>query len=129
MRYYKKKDILRNMGKDEKDVRALERAIKKGRVIQEEVDWMVRWITRSDYDMDSIVRLTDRVRQLEATVADLNKKANSDDAVNAQYYEDLYNKEYERNEKIIRKCYEFMRSRGIRLDWEEYRESIDRMDE
>lgn len=122
MWHYKKKDILIAMGKWEKDVRALDRAIRKGRVIYKEEDGISKWITREDYDNDIILNLRGKIKSLEEEVLDLKKK--SEASVNAEYYEDLYNKEVEDKDIRIRKCYDWIRSRNIRIAWDEFHEWV-----
>ena len=53
------------MGKDEKYIRALDRAIRKWKVIKEEMDWFTRRALRADYEMDSVIQLNERIKQLE----------------------------------------------------------------
>lgn len=90
MWYYRKKDILKRIGKDEKYIRALDRAIRKGRVIREENNWVVRWATREDYEMDSIVELNDKVKQMEKLLVHYKEEVENKGDV------DYYIKENER---------------------------------
>ena len=53
------------MGKDEKYIRALDRAIRKWKVIKEEMDLFTRRALRADYEMDSVIQLNERIKQLE----------------------------------------------------------------
>lgn len=122
MWHYKKKDILMAIGKWEKDVRALDRAIRKGGVIYKEEDGISKWITREDYDNDIILNLRGKIKSLEEEVLELKKK--SEASVNAEYYEDLYNKEVEDKDIRIRKCYDWIRSRNIRIAWDEFHEWV-----
>lgn len=121
MWYYRKKDILKRIGKWEKYIRALDRAVRKGRVVQEEVDWITRRATRDDYDMDSIVKLNERVKLLEKKLKEAN--VNSEAAINAEYYEKKYNEEVEANQQMIRNMYRYITSKlRVRVEWEQFRD-------
>lgn len=121
MWYYRKKDILKRIGKWEKYVRALDRAVRKGSVVQEEVDWVTRRATRDDYEMDSIVKLNERVKVLEKELKDAN--ANSEAAINAEYYEKLYNEEIAKWQEIIRNMYRYVtKNLHLRVEWEQFRD-------
>ena len=61
MWYYKKKEILEHFGKNGKDVRWLDRAIKRGQVIYK--DGM--YISRYDYDLQRMVKMRNRIKELE----------------------------------------------------------------
>lgn len=121
MWYYKKKDILKRMWKDEKDVRALDRAIRKWKVIEYKNEWITKWITSSDYEMDEIVTLNGRVKELEAMLRDA--KVDSEAAVNAEYYEKAYNEEVEKNQEMIRSMYRYItKNLHLRVEWEQFRD-------
>ena len=121
MWYYKKKDILKKMWKDEKDVRALDRAIRKWRVIEYKNEWITKRITSSDYEMDEIVTLNGRIKELEAMLRDV--KVDSEAAVNAEYYEKAYNEEVEKNQEMIRNMYRYItKNLHLRVEWEQFRD-------
>ena len=109
------------MWKDEKDVRALDRAIRKWRVIEYKNEWITKRITSSDYEMDEIVTLNGRVKELEAMLRDA--KADSEAAVNAEYYEKAYNEEVEKNQEMIRNMYRYItKNLHLRVEWEQFRD-------
>lgn len=121
MWYYRKKDILKRIGKWEKYIRALDRAVRKGSVVQEEIDWVTRRATRDDYEMDSIVKLNERVKVLENELKDAS--ANSEAAINAEYYEKLYNEEVAKWQEIIRNMYRYVtKNLHLRVEWEQFRD-------
>lgn len=121
MWYYKKKDILKRMWKDEKDVRALDRAIRKWRVIEYKNEWITKRITSGDYEMDEVVTLNGRIKELEAKLKDT--KVDSEAAVNAEYYEKLYNEEVAKWQEIIRNMYRYVtKNLHLRVEWEQFRD-------
>lgn len=109
-----KKWILEYLGKKGKNVRWLERLIKLGVVLEK--DW--RYITRNDAERAAVLKVKDRVKELEEENSRLQKVAEW--GINASYYEDLYNKECEEKESIIKRCYEFMTKRWMKINWDEY---------
>lgn len=114
MRYDTKKKILEHLGKKGKDVRWLDRLIRLGVVLEK--DW--KYIPRADLERTTMIKLRDRVKELESENLKLQKVAEW--SINASYYEELYNKECEEKEAIIKKCYEFMTKRWMRIKWDEY---------
>lgn len=60
MWYYKKKDILEHFGKNEKDVRRLDRAIKRGQVVH--VNGM--YASRHDYDIERMIKMKNEIKEL-----------------------------------------------------------------
>lgn len=109
------------MGKDEKDVRALERAIRKWRVIEENSGWIIKRITKDDYEMDEVIRLNDRIKFLEGKLKEW--EASSEAVINAKYYEDLYNKAVADNQQMIRNMYRYVTQRlKLRVEWEQFRD-------
>lgn len=109
-----KKWILEYLGKKGKNVRWLERLIRLGVVLEK--DW--RYITRNDAERRAVLKVKDRIEELEAENSRLQKVAECE--INSSYYQDLYNKECEEKEAIIKKCYDFMKNRGMKINWDEY---------
>lgn len=108
MWYFKKKDILEHFGKNEKDVRWLDRAIKRWQVVH--VNGM--YASRHDYDIE-------RMSKMRSEIKELKEKAEWGDAgVVKQLKEDLafqieenerQKEEYEGEiDSILRRCYNHM---------------------
>ena len=108
MWYFKKKDILEHFGKNEKDVRWLDRAIKRGQVVH--VNGM--YASRHDYDLDRMIKMKNEIKELK------EKSEWWDASVVRQLREDLafqteenerQKEEYEQEiEKILKRCYNHM---------------------
>lgn len=108
MWYFKKKDILEHFGKNEKDVRWLDRAIKRWQVIH--VNGM--YASRHDYDIERMVKMKNEIKELK------EKSEWWDASVVRQLREDLayqieenerQKEEYEKEiEMILRRCYNHM---------------------
>lgn len=108
MRYFKKKDILEHFGKNEKDVRWLDRAIKRWQVIH--VNGM--YASRHDYDLQRMIKMKNEIKELK------EKTEWWDASVVRQLREDLafqieenerQKEEYEKEiEGILRRCYSHM---------------------
>ena len=114
MRYDTKKKILEHLGKKGKDVRWLDRLIRLGVVLEK--DW--KYMPRADLERTTMIKLRDRVKELESENLKLQKVAEW--GINASYYEELYNKECKEKEDIIKRCYEFMTKRWMKIKWDEY---------
>ena len=114
MRYDTKKRILEHLGKKGKDVRWLDRLIRLGVVLEK--DW--KYMPRADLERTTIIKLRDRIKELESENHKLQKVAEW--GINASYYEELYNKECKEKENIIKRCYEFMTKRWMKIKWDEY---------
>ena len=108
------------MGKDEKYIRALDRAIRKWKVIQEEMDWFTRRALRADYEMDSVVQLNERIKLLEKKLKEAS--VNSEAQANAEYYEKKYNEAVEANQQMIRNMYRYVTKRWVKAEWEDFRD-------
>lgn len=108
MWYFKKKDILEHFGKNEKDVRWLDRAIKRWQVIH--VNGM--YASRHDYDIERMVKMKNEIKELK------EKSEWWDASVVRQLREDLafqieenerQKEEYEKEiEMILKRCYNHM---------------------
>lgn len=97
--YKTKKEILERMGRHEKNVRSLDRAIKRGEVIEQ--GWM--W----GYKLDLLVEVIDKqkkeieeLKKSEFTWGDLEEAL-----ANAKYWEDRAREYAEYCDKIVDVCY------------------------
>lgn len=104
------------MGKWEKDVRALDRLIKQGKVIEK--DW--KWMEYNDYVMDSVTQLNEKIKQLTQKLAEVNE--DSEAQANAEYYEKKYNEAVEANQQMIRNMYRYVTKRWVKAEWEDFRD-------
>lgn len=108
MWYFKKKDILEHFGKNEKDVRWLDRAIKRWQVIH--VNGM--YASRHDYDIERMIKMKNEIKELK------EKSEWWDASVVRQLREDLafqieenerQKEEYEKEiEGVLKRCYNHM---------------------
>ena len=108
MWYFKKKDILEHFGKDGKDVRRLDRAIKRWQVIH--TNGM--YISRRDYDLQRLVKLKGEVKELKEKAEwgdetlvrglkeDLEYQISENEKQKADYEKEL--------EGVIDRCYDHM---------------------
>lgn len=119
MAWYKtKKGILQRMWKNEKSVRSLDRAIKRGEVIEH--NWM--W----GYKLDI---LSETVNMLEAEVKGLKKSEfqwwDLEEALaNVEYYKRLYDEECEDKDKRIFKAFQWIKQKIKWADWDEFHDWI-----
>lgn len=108
MWYFKKKDILEHFGKDGKNVRWLDRAIKKWIVIH--TNGM--YISRHDYDLQRMIKMKTEIKELKEKAewwdADLVRWLKSDLAFQIEENE-RQKKEFEDEiEWIIERCFNHM---------------------
>lgn len=108
MWYFKKKDILEHFGKNEKDVRWLDRAIKRWQVIH--VNGM--YASRHDYDIERMVKMKNKIKELkeksEWWEASVVRQLREDLAYQIEENEGQ-KEEYEKEiEMILRRCYNHM---------------------
>ena len=118
MWFLEKREILEYCGKNGKDVRRLDRAMRRGEVIHDEDRG---YITTVDY-----------IDELHAGLKELNKSEPKEDLEEKlyeakgqwEYYQNLYEQELEDKQNRIRKC--FRRIKNIRpsADWEEFRDWV-----
>lgn len=123
MWYKTKKEILERMGRNEKSVRSLDRAIKRGEVIEQ--GWM--W----GYKLDLLVEVIDKqkkeieeLKKSEFTWGDLEEAQ-----ANAKYWEDLYNRECEEGDKRIFKAFQWIKQKVKWVEWEEFHDRVMSNDE
>lgn len=123
MWYKTKKEILERMGRNEKSVRSLDRAIKRGEVIEQ--DWM--WGYKLDLLVEVINKQKKEIEELkksEFTWGDLEEAQ-----ANAKYWEDLYNRECEEEDKRIFKAFQWIKQKVKWVEWEEFHDRVMSNDE
>lgn len=136
-----KKELLKHLGKNEKDVRLVDRMISKGEVIKTE-EWDYELVDIADVRqtvdklLEEIVQLKTEKGELEKKVADLelDKEIRESNEVSMEdlkeataqwhYYEEEYEKEKKDKENRIRKCFQWIKARNPRANWEEFRDWV-----
>jgi len=111
---YKKKDILKEMGKGEKDVRALDRLIRYGKVIVLESWGKKVYVRREEYEDSELIRLRRRVQELEGEVSRLNEEISWLSGVDRWEVED----------DVIDSVYRFLRSRRIMVEEDDFKDGV-----
>jgi hypothetical protein len=136
-----KKELLKHLGKNEKDVRLVDRMVAKGEVIKtEEGDYelvdMADVRKTVDKLLEEIVQLKTEKGKLEQKVADLelDKEIRESNEVSEAeykearvqwlYYADEYEKEKKDKEFRIRKCFQWIKARNPKANWEEFRDWV-----
>lgn len=109
MWYYKKKDILEHFGKNGKNVRWLDRAIKRGQVVY--TNWM--YISRYDYDLQRMVKMKNRIKELEKSEwnGEDIKKLREDLEFQIAENERLEAEHIKEIKEITDRCYDYMLAR------------------
>lgn len=109
MWYYKKKDILEHFGKNGKNVRWLDRAIKRWQVVY--TNWM--YISRGDYDLQRMVKMKNRIKELEKSEWDGEdiKKLREDLEFQIAENERLEAEHIKEIKEITDRCYDYMSAR------------------
>ena len=108
MWYFKKKDILEHFGKDGKNVRWLDRAIKKWIVVH--VNGM--YASRHDYDLQRMIKMKSEIKELKEKAewwdAGLVRQLREDLAFQIEENERMKEEHNEEVEKILKRCYNHM---------------------
>lgn len=126
MQFEKKKSILRYLGKDGKDVRALDRLIKQWKVVYDWAYYKLSWDGVEDKTesekIDDIENFLYN-RESETSKVDKISQELEEARINAKYYEDLYNKEVANNQEIIRNMYRYVtKNLRLKVEWEQFRD-------
>lgn len=127
MWYLDKKWILEHCGKDGKDVRWLDRAMKRGEVIHD-VD--MGYITVVDYIWEleeeiKELKKSDKEKEVEEVMKDMDLWSELEEAkAQWEYYENLYNEEREDKQERIRRCFRWIKQIKPSADWEEFRDWV-----
>lgn len=129
--FQSKKEILEYLGKNSKDTRLLDRMIKRGEVEKTE-DWY-KLVQKSN---DEVEKLRAENEELKKKVADLelDKEIRESNEVSEAeykearvqwlYYADEYEKEKKDKEFRIRKCFQRIKARNPKANWEEFRDWV-----
>lgn len=116
--YKTKKAILERMWKNEKSVRSLDRAIKRGEVIEK--DGKYGYVLEMYGEMVKVYKAqVEELKKSEFSWGDLEEAQ-----ANAEYYKDLYEKEVQDKQERIRKCFRWIQQIKPRADWDEFRDWV-----
>lgn len=130
--FQSKKEVLEYLGKSPNDRKLIDRMISKGEIEKTE-DWykLVEKISGEEVE-----ELKKRVSDLELDLAmcqaekEALKKSgvSMDDLKEAtaqwHYYEEAYEEEKKDKENRIRKCFQWIKARNPRANWEEFRDWV-----
>ena len=129
--FQSKKEILEYLGKNAKDTRLLDRMIKRGEV--EKTDEWYKLVQKGNEELE---KLRAENEELKKKVADLelDKEIRESNEVSMEdlkeataqwhYYEEAYEEEKKDKENRIRKCFQWIKARNPRANWEEFRDWV-----
>ena len=101
MWYFTKKEILEHFGKDGKNVRWLDRAIKKWLVIEKDG----RYASRNDIEIRAIEKYKSRIKELEEKAEWWDLEKLQEAIENAKYWERLNNEKKDIIKRILNDMY------------------------
>ena len=129
--FQSKKEILEYLGKNSKDTRLLDRMIKRG-----EVEKTDEWYKLVQKGNEEVEKLRAENEELKKKVVDLEldkeiKESNEvseaeykEARVQWLYYADEYEKEKKDKEFRIRKCFQWIKAKNPKANWEEFRDWV-----
>ena len=129
MEFETKKALLEYLGKNPNDRKLVDRMMLRGEVHKE--DGMYIYIPQVKVKdlYDEITELKGHIRLLEENVYTFNETKDYSAAYNEakaqrDYYQDLYEKEVQSKQEIIRKCFRRIQQIKPKADWEEFRDWV-----
>ena len=131
--FQNKKEILEYLGKSPKDTRLVDRMIKRGEVVRLEDGWygLVQKVSNEELD-----KLREENEELKKKVVDLelDKEIRESNEVSMEdlkeataqwhYYEEEYEREKKDKEERIRKCFQWIKAKNPKANWEEFRDWV-----
>ena len=137
MWFSSKKEILEYCGKDWKDVRRLDRAIKDWRVIKMEWDYCttadyIKELEDSESDsIQTIIKLKKEIEELkksepkqETVISSGLEEELKEAKIQWEYYSRLYEEEKADKQNRIRKCFRWIKQIKANADWDEFRDWV-----
>lgn len=133
-----KKALLEHLGKNGKDTRLIDRMIAKGEVQRLE-DGGYELV--QNMSGEEVAALREKIAEQEKRIADLelDKEIRESNEVNEAeykearvqwlYYADEYEKEKKDKEFRIRKCFQWIKAKNPKANWEEFRDWVMSNDE
>lgn len=118
MEFETQAQLLRYLGKNENDRNLVQRMIMRGEVLKENGMYI---LVDKDKKIEELISEVEKLRDEIVTI----KESNWDlDEAKAQwdYYEKLYNDECDLVENIVRKFYNWMCGKNMKVDWDEFRD-------
>ena len=134
--FQSKKEVLEYLGKSPNDRKLVDRMISKGEIEKTE-DWY-KLVQKGNEEVE---KLRAENEELKKKVADLelDKEIRESNEVSMEdlkeataqwhYYEEEYEKEKKDKEDRIRKCFQWIKSKNPKANWEEFRERVMSNDE
>ena len=131
--FQNKKEVLEYLGKSPKDTRLIDRMISRGEVVRLEDGWygLVEKVSN-----DELEKLKAENEELKKKVADLelDKEIRESNEVSMEdlkeataqwhYYEEAYEEEKKDKENRIRKCFQWIKAKNPKANWEEFRDWV-----
>lgn len=111
------------MGKNENDRKLVDRLIIKWRVYKE---WGMYVLVEWDIDNVSLIH---EVERLKKEIKNLKEKGcNSEELYEAkvqwEYYQNLYEEEVKDKQNRIRKCFQWIKAKYPKAEWDEFRDWV-----
>ena len=134
--FQSKKEVLEYLGKSPNDRKLVDRMISKGEIEKTE-DWY-RLVQKDDDELEKLRRENEELKK-KVTDLELDKEIRESNEVSEAeykearvqwlYYADEYEKEKKDKEFRIKKCFQWIKARNPKANWEEFRERVMSNDE
>lgn len=134
--FQSKKEILEYLGKSPNDRKLVDRMISKGEIEKTE-DWY-KLVQKDDDELEKLRRENEELKkkvadlELDKEIRESNEVSEAEykeARVQRLYYADEYEKEKKDKEFRIRKCFQWIKARNPKANWEEFRERVMSNDE
>ena len=134
--FQSKKEVLEYLGKSPNDRKLVDRMISKGEI--EKTDEWYKLVQKGDGELE---KLRAENEELKKKVADLelDKEIRESNEVSMEdlkeattqwhYYEEAYEEEKKDKENRIRKCFQWIKAKNPKANWEEFRDWVMSNDE
>ena len=126
--FQSKKEILEYLGKNSKDTRLLDRMIKRGEV--EKTDEWYKLVQKGNEEVEKLRAENEELKkkvadlELDKEIRESNEVSEAEYKEQWLYYADEYEKEKKDKEFRIRKCFQWIKARNPKANWEEFRDWV-----
>lgn len=129
--FQSKKEVLEYLGKNPNDRRLVDRMIVRGEIEKTE-DWY-KLVQKEDDELEKLRRENEELKkkvadlELDKEIRESNEVSEAEykeARVQRLYYADEYEKEKKDKEFRIRKCFQWIKARNPKANWEEFRERV-----
>ena len=129
MKFTTKRELLKHLGKNENDRKLVDRMIIKWRVYKE---WGMYVLIEWDIDNVSLIHEVDELKKENKNLKDQlsvvsNPKIDEElyeAKVQWEYYQNLYENEVKDKQNRIRKCFQWIKAKYPKAEWEEFRDWV-----